>query len=304
MINEAFPHSFGRVDFAKRAIAARGWGPLNYALLQHPDIIGTRYIGLESGASTSSNNQLSSSTTADISAINTTTGSAGDAINVLILEEMKNKGRLDAIRKRKAESDALLENVKKLSSITRITSGSLVTNNHHYLDENVREAVKNQIIERQRQEKVKEAKRNNRAQIFNDKYKLAIQKYMDMNQQSVALKADELHTIMKYHGRPGDSPIRKVVAQRRIQFEERKNRIILPNIATNEIVVEKVSEEATEEWNQIFDGSMFSTEEFGTNLLANQGGTDGMNCTTDDEIFCLQGFDIDDDPDGYGCMRL
>jgi hypothetical protein len=32
--------SFGRSDRAKRAIAARGWGPLNYKLLDHPKLFG------------------------------------------------------------------------------------------------------------------------------------------------------------------------------------------------------------------------------------------------------------------------
>jgi len=35
IVNGAFPTSFGWVDKSKKAIADHGWGPLNYALLQH-----------------------------------------------------------------------------------------------------------------------------------------------------------------------------------------------------------------------------------------------------------------------------
>jgi hypothetical protein len=41
IINYAFPDSFGQVDKAKKAIADRVWGPLNYKLLQHPEVLKT-----------------------------------------------------------------------------------------------------------------------------------------------------------------------------------------------------------------------------------------------------------------------
>jgi hypothetical protein len=35
LVNHAWALSFARVQMAKKAIAARGWGPLNYILLDH-----------------------------------------------------------------------------------------------------------------------------------------------------------------------------------------------------------------------------------------------------------------------------
>jgi hypothetical protein len=35
LVNHAWARSFARVQMAKKAIAARGWGPLNYILLKH-----------------------------------------------------------------------------------------------------------------------------------------------------------------------------------------------------------------------------------------------------------------------------
>ena len=40
--NHAFPGSFGRVDKAKKVISDRGWGPLNYNLLWHSEILKTK----------------------------------------------------------------------------------------------------------------------------------------------------------------------------------------------------------------------------------------------------------------------
>jgi hypothetical protein len=42
IVNVAWQKSFARVDTNKRAIAARGWGPLNYILINHPELQETK----------------------------------------------------------------------------------------------------------------------------------------------------------------------------------------------------------------------------------------------------------------------
>ena len=42
IVHEAWKLSFARIDTNKRAIAARGWGPLNYIILDHPEWQDTR----------------------------------------------------------------------------------------------------------------------------------------------------------------------------------------------------------------------------------------------------------------------
>jgi hypothetical protein len=42
IVNGAFPTSFVWVDKPKKAIADCGWGPLNYALFQHPEVVETK----------------------------------------------------------------------------------------------------------------------------------------------------------------------------------------------------------------------------------------------------------------------
>jgi hypothetical protein len=38
IVNGTFPTSFYWVDKSKKAVADCGWGPINYALLQHPEV--------------------------------------------------------------------------------------------------------------------------------------------------------------------------------------------------------------------------------------------------------------------------
>ena len=47
--NRAFQKSFAKVDCVQKAIAERGWGPLNYNLLTHPDIMASRRRLLPAG---------------------------------------------------------------------------------------------------------------------------------------------------------------------------------------------------------------------------------------------------------------
>jgi hypothetical protein len=118
IINAAWPKSFGNVNFAPKAIADRGWGPLTYNLLKHPDIVSSRYKGNQqlNDASTSTPRGSTAASISDISTINTTTGSAGDArINLFILEEMKKKGRLEVLKRQKLESGKLEQQHKEIA---------------------------------------------------------------------------------------------------------------------------------------------------------------------------------------------
>jgi hypothetical protein len=48
LVNTAYPLLYGNVERGKKAILYHGWGPLNYYLLQNPDILKTK--GLEAGS--------------------------------------------------------------------------------------------------------------------------------------------------------------------------------------------------------------------------------------------------------------
>lgn len=45
IVSQAWAHSFARIVQNKSAIADRGWNPLNYNCLLHPEIVATRYRG-------------------------------------------------------------------------------------------------------------------------------------------------------------------------------------------------------------------------------------------------------------------
>lgn len=112
----------------------------------------------------------------------------------------------------------------------------------------------------------------------------------------------DLLTIMRYHARPGDSPARKSVPQRRIQFDKRKDRIILPNFPSNAIMGEKVNEDGGK-WSEIFDGtSTFPTESLPTNIFDDPTYPDGMDCTGVEDIFGLGDRPAEEDPNEFNFL--
>ena len=81
LINQAWPESFGRVVQAKKAIAERGWNPLNYSLLLHPDVKNKKEVAEKSSDLTV--------------ALNIEDGAACMAFDKLLLDKMRNTGRIE-----------------------------------------------------------------------------------------------------------------------------------------------------------------------------------------------------------------
>jgi hypothetical protein len=53
IVNCAFPTSFGDVDKAQQAIIDCGWSSLNYALLEHRDVLKTKPVPPDTSSSVS-----------------------------------------------------------------------------------------------------------------------------------------------------------------------------------------------------------------------------------------------------------
>ena len=158
LINMAWPKSFGRKDPCRRAIAQRGWNPLNYSLLLKPEILKTKPINTgeqqhQSSTETVSNQQVSVSI---LTQINTTEGTASDIVDLLVIQEIKNRGRTDAIRKRRQEAGVRNDKIKMLATGGgRLTSGMLGVHEHYSLDIDVRNAMSKYYERKEKEEKEK-----------------------------------------------------------------------------------------------------------------------------------------------------
>ena len=149
IVSRAFAQSFAEVEGNQHAIALRGWFPLNYNLLLHPDILKTKGEGEKAGVCfvfepTDDAEQQTETTVATSSVaharpeeLNLKTPSVMSALET-ILEKQELRKELDANVRKKRERDHEQEsNHQALKKATRVTSGSLVATGTHLLNDTV-----------------------------------------------------------------------------------------------------------------------------------------------------------------------
>jgi len=121
LVNTAFQASFANEKSVKRAIARRGWNPLNYKLLEIFDNPG-------------GNETISSETPYTIvtPSLNAFHGSASTYMDLLVEEAKKDL---------KAALTTKEQKLHHLKTMGKVSSARLAANNHYVLDENILECL-------------------------------------------------------------------------------------------------------------------------------------------------------------------
>ena len=236
LVNAAWPKSFGRTESTRRAIVERGWNPLNYSLLLHPEILKTKALvaSTTNKENTDCNQQQGSGTSTTVNAgnittsgsilslLNTSEGTAGGMVDLLVLQEMKNRGRTEAILKRREKQEVRHNSIKALANGSgKLTSGMLGVNEHYCLDSDVRDAVSSYYEKKKEEERKKKERQQLQTKARNEKYEIAKQKYVN-NQP---LNRVELTSLLSYHRQKDDPPLAKTMGELRQQWETRKRRM-------------------------------------------------------------------------------
>jgi hypothetical protein len=94
LISHAWLESFAKTSSSKKAIAQRGWGPLNFALLDHPDV---RKTNAGDGINTSLTSTTSEYDIDIVSSLNFSTGFSSNMMEKIITEQMKDKSRIESL---------------------------------------------------------------------------------------------------------------------------------------------------------------------------------------------------------------
>ena len=133
IVSQAWAHSFARVVQNKSAIADRGWNPLNYNCLLHPEIVATRYSGGGlggGGINDQSNNQECSDDNNSredimipaeglhlVEQMNLSKGVCGSLINTLLekrnRDDARNGSNYEEIRLKRIETSKQIVDAKK-----------------------------------------------------------------------------------------------------------------------------------------------------------------------------------------------
>lgn len=136
IVNYAWERSFARVATNLKAVQERGWGPLNQALLLHPQIASTNKD--ESSTvldqidvpvvSPTINNEL------DLSNLNMVNGFAGDTLCSIIRRLQRDEQTMKNLQKSKKEGTDFISTMKH---VKKWSAGIIFDNNKCHLDEEV-----------------------------------------------------------------------------------------------------------------------------------------------------------------------
>jgi len=154
IVNKAWSHSFANVAFGKKALAERGWTPLNGALLKNKDVLDTK---LDADANTE--DALSILTAAAMAAsatgravIQVNEGKSADVIDLLVADRDRTQQRQQALDRKllAANATATYERTKKLTSGKMVVSGKH-RHSTHVMDQ-VTECVKFKVEQEEEQQ--------------------------------------------------------------------------------------------------------------------------------------------------------
>jgi len=218
--NNAWPNSFGRVESNKRAIAKRGWGPLNRGLLKHPEVLKTKVSQTTTTQLSPSHHEIPpaetiiipdsptvlSELTADSDnlpkSLNLTSGYAGEFVTGMLQYAIKNEKNSENLSQRYKEGRTLKESLSEQEN-KRFSAGSLFKSNRVAIDWEVLEYMEEKEKELLRIKSTSMSKHTNE---YLTTKKLA-EEILATSKKPEAMKNSELKTLVKWKKRKGDDAI-------------------------------------------------------------------------------------------------
>jgi hypothetical protein len=209
LVSRAWQDSFARIRTNKNAIAERGWAPLNYNCLLHPEIAATRCQGadnndgtMEETSGNSKNNELTvPSVPPDL--LNLSHGYAGTLIDSIIETRNRNDARngVNVEENRRKRKEKALENQRLKTR--RFGSGNLYAEGQCAMGKDVLRRIEDR-------ERLREEKRSQQQEKKLREYRLLRNKVMaikQLGQPHEQLNVAQLKTMVMWYKHPSDSPI-------------------------------------------------------------------------------------------------
>ena len=225
IVNVAWQQSFGRVRTNKLAISVRGWGPLNRALLLHPETLKTKPETITVESDNESEQQQQSPQTSTKSGSISTESSPCDSLNVstgyssvvltdILQHQIKAKSIHENLKKRYSEGkkarDVLKEEGKRFSAGLMFKSGRV------RLDEEICKLQEDKWNKSVSEEAEKKKKQRERL----IKRKEAHDKVLALNKSINTLNKTQLKSLVSWKKRPGDKAIPDTIPELIKRHEE------------------------------------------------------------------------------------
>jgi hypothetical protein len=233
LVRKAWDASFAKSKSAKKAIAKRGWNPLNYRLLDHPNLLPSVDSTTEASATTPeasgsvsaavSSRNLPDCDSNTMASINKKGTKFNQCLHQFILEEAKKEGRKRKLEEQQKEMENRDENFAALTTYTRIaaTSGSLAKHNIYEIGAGLLAAVKEkEEIEAQKRQRIssKTVEREKKSSV---KFQQAFEKY----KTGKTLTREDLVALINRTKVTTDAANGKNMRELTTQWAERKHRL-------------------------------------------------------------------------------
>jgi hypothetical protein len=198
LVHEAWNQSFAQVESNKRAIAERGWSPLTYTLLDHPEL--TRKKDTTAIQQAYKRSSLSGINICNASTLNLDNGIAGTIMESIIERKIRERTRNQAIveqrQKIMQQNKELFEKCMRLTAGVAFRAGEVDLSNGTILEK---------VREQNRRRNEKELAITNKRKAAEDELKRKVNIIRNGNTDPTKWKLTDLKVMVSYFKRPGDS---------------------------------------------------------------------------------------------------
>jgi len=199
LVHRAWMKSFAKVDSNKRAIADRGWNPLNYKLLDHEELHRVKDNNAVKKAYELS--EISGVMIPDPSNLNFSTGVARTMMDKIVEHKVREKA-LDTARKDQ-EAEFIQKRQEIFNNCSKMTAGVAFNSGHVCLNGAVHERVREQY--NSRQQKILEAQQRKKDDLA--KMRSKVDAIREKSSDPTKWNSTELQTMVSWFKRPGDSKL-------------------------------------------------------------------------------------------------
>jgi len=240
IVNKAWQKSFAYVLFGRKALAERGWNPLDMALLKNKDALDTKQDDASAANTDDALTILTlaaAASAADGTApIQVNEGKTADIIDLLVADRDRAQQRQKVLdRKLLAQNAAAAHNRTK-----KLTSGKMVVFGKHRLSSDVMEQITDYAKYKVEQEEEQVEKRAKKQKTLITK----VEKAKSMEES--AWTAEQYKAMIQYYKKDNDAAIAKGIAALKDQWPQRRGRSS-PRHTQNEQDVKLLQQQQTAE---------------------------------------------------------
>lgn len=238
LVKKCWDKSFGHCFNSKKAIANRGWNPLNYYLLDNKRLVKSNKQ--QPNVDVQVPLSLDGNTSINPLSLNTSVGIAGTYTDIIVDHARRDTARMEGSRKKRLDKAANYDSIEQIGKVVAMRSGQMATEGNFTFKLEHRDMAKRRLERSDLENKEKKQRVAATKQKLTSAYDDAVGKHI----RNEELSSDNYRALLKkYYARGTDSPLKKTKPALKEQWLRRK---IKYNVQYGENPVAALNESANE----------------------------------------------------------